>query len=115
MKNLERLGNLIFDIAEGWKKQQMYAFDRSEMMYDCSLYDCQNAETAFEPKFKNGRAFWDCDVTTNCGNTWYSAELSIPKWLYDYYMKGKADFISWRKVESDVNYENVTRGQEELA
>lgn len=104
--NLERLGELIFDVAEGWKKQQMYAFDRSEMMYDCDLFDCQNEDTAFLPEFKNGMAIWDARITTNCGNDWFQAFISIPKWIYDSYMNGKANFVSWRKVECDVKYED---------
>lgn len=103
MVNLERLGELIFDVAEGWKKQQIYAFDKSDMMYDTDLYDCQNSETAIIPVFKNGRAIWDARITTNCGNDWHQCYISIPKWLYDMYMKGKANFISWRKIEADIN------------
>ncbi|WP_064967631.1 hypothetical protein [Tenacibaculum ovolyticum] len=102
MANLQRLGELIFDVAEGWKKQQVYAFDRSEMMYDTDLFDCQNANTAILPVFKDDRAVWDARITTNCGNDWCQSFISIPKWLYDMYMQGKANFISWKKIEAET-------------
>lgn len=106
MENLKRLGELIFDVAEGWRKQQMYANDASEMMFDTDLFDCQNAETAIIPEFKNDRAIWDTRITCNCGNDWYQGFISIPKWLYNDYMNKRANFISWRKVECNVNFDN---------
>ena len=105
--DLERLGELCFDVAESWKKQQMYAFDKSGMMYDTDLYECQNEETALKPSFKNNRAIWDARITTNCGNDWQQAYLSIPKWLYVNYMTRKANFISWRLVESTATYQDI--------
>lgn len=100
--NKERLGELLHDVAWGWQKQNSYAMDRSEMMYDCTLFDCQSPEDAYEPTIKENMATWDCAITTDCGNNWYRAQLAIPAWLYNYYMKGKATFISWRQVECDV-------------
>jgi hypothetical protein len=68
----ERLGELLHDVAWGWQRQNAYGMDRSEMMYDCTLFDCQNPEDAYEPTIRNGKASWDCEITTNCGNDWFS-------------------------------------------
>lgn len=100
---MERLGDLLFEVAEAWKKQNVYAFDKSEMMYDCSLYDHQNKETAFKPILKDGLAIWNCNVTRDAGNNWEQVNLSIPQWLYNYYMQGKANYISFRKIQEYVN------------
>lgn len=98
----QRLGDLLHDVAWGWQKQNSYAFDRVISMYDCSLFDHQSEEDAFEPELNNGLASWDCLVTTDCGNTWHHATMSIPAWLYKMYISGKATFISWRQVVCDV-------------
>jgi hypothetical protein len=107
--NKERLGELLHDVAWGWQKKSSYIMDRSEMMYDCTLFNCQDPEGAYEPIILNGMAIWDCQITTDCGNNWFDAEMSIPACLYDYYMKGKATFISWRKVECEVACKNELR------
>lgn len=106
MKTLKttNLSDLVHDVAYAWVRQQAYAFDRSEMMYDCSMFDLQSAskEEQLPDSVNNGRASWSCLVTTDCGCTWYNATLSIPAWLYKYYVEGRASFISWRQVEADV-------------
>jgi hypothetical protein len=98
MTKQERLAELIFEVAEGWAKQQSYAFGRSKLMYDCSLFDCQSEDTAFEPEICGDMVSWECEVSTNAGLDWHDTKISIPKWLYNWYMNGKASFISWRKV-----------------
>lgn len=107
--NKERLGELLHDVAWGWQKQNAYGMNRSEMMYDCTLFDCQNPEDAYEPTISNGMATWDCQITTDCGNNWFDAKMSIPSWLYDYYMRGKAKFISLRKVVCEIGNKDEIR------
>lgn len=98
----KRLGDLIFFIAEIWCKSNSQIFGRSQMMYDTTLFDSQNEETAFEPFFKDGRAWFNGSFTTNCGNDWFVGALSIPKWLYDNYLSKRYSFIASSQIQLEL-------------
>lgn len=96
---MERLGNLIFEVANSWLCHKSHSLDKKIKEYNCSLFECQNINTAFHPEFRNGNAYWECSITEDSGNTWEKAELSIPKWLYDMYIDGEINSISSGLVE----------------
>lgn len=114
------LGEVIFMVADTWRRKKIKESGRSEIMFDTSLFDHQNMETAFEPEKRtqgpkweyvtyadrsrgwlhsnNTVATWRCRITTDAGLNWRETEISIPYWLYEWLLSGKSTFISVNKI-----------------
>lgn len=96
------LALLIKEIVEKWKFQQSSENLTSKHDYQCDLEQHTDWKTAIKPTQIGNRMVWVCRISIDSGNTWNTADISIPKWLYDYYMNGKARKISASQINHKI-------------
>lgn len=106
MVSKARLANLIDEVVSKWKFHNSYENCGDSHTYQCDLDKHTHWKTAFSPIEIGDRMVWTCRITTNGGELWQTADISIPKWLYDYYIKGKTHKISASQIEHKIHNKN---------
>lgn len=106
---LNRLSDLMCMIPDAYNSQVKQCI--SDPIWDGKYFDCDLYNYQSEPKEydfeKNGYVYWKVMYSIGFESIFYDEEfgggnegfIGIPKWLYNYYLQGKAKFISCRQVQ----------------
>lgn len=74
--------------------------------FDCDLYNYQSTPKEYDLE-QDGYVYWKIMYSIGYENIYYDGDfgggnvgyIGIPKWLYQYFLQGKSNFISWRQVQ----------------
>lgn len=105
----KRLSDLMYLIPDAYNNQIKQCITDpiwDGKYFDCDLYNYQSEPKEYDLE-KDGYVYWKIMYSTGYESIFYNNELGggnegfigIPKWLYNYYLQGKANFISWRQVQ----------------
>lgn len=105
-KNLKDLMYMIPDAYNTQIKQGMIDPISDGQYFDCDLYNYQSNPKDYDIE-QNGFVYWRVMYGIGFDVVFYNEELGggregllgIPKWLYQYFLQGKSNFISWRQVQ----------------
>jgi len=106
-KQLENLKDLMCVLPDSYNKQVRQTIPNAvgdAYYFDCDMFDWQSEPV--EPYIEKGFAKWRITYSIGYASQWYLEELggmrqgtiSIPAWLYNKFINGEYDYISWRKV-----------------
>jgi hypothetical protein len=98
-----RLGNLIDEVVCKWSFDNSWKACGDSHTFQCDLSNHTKKENSIAPSIINDKAVWVCRLTTNGGVSWNTADMSIPKWLFEYYMKYKTNKISASQIEYKIH------------